>query len=170
MYSNTLQEGTTLVPMSATPKFLRKFCATSLDATSAIDALKKIATHGYEQGFVEQSWLAAVVDREKEFPTGLPTPIPVAIPHTDSIHVRTDGIGFFRLAHPVSFGEMGSTASNLDVSIIIPLLITDPKDQVDLLMSVINAVQDVDFMKKLMDTCDPLEVETLFNARFTSAS
>ena len=170
MYNSTLQEGTTLVPMSATPKFLRGFCATSLDATSAIDALEKIATHGYEQGFVEQSWLAAVVDREKEFPTGLPTPIPVAIPHTDSTHVKTNGIGFFRLVRPVSFGEMGSIAGNIDVSIIIPLLITDPKDQVDLLTSVINAVQDADFMNKLMETRDPSEVEALFNARLTLAS
>lgn len=170
MYNNAIEEGTTLVPMSATPAFLREFCATSLDATSAIDALEKIATHGYEQGFVEQSWLAAVVEREREFPTGLPTPIPVAIPHTDSAHVKVDGIGFFRLAHPVSFGEMGSIASNIDVSIIIPLLITDPKNQVDLLMSVINAVQDLDFMNKLMETEDPSEIEALFNARLKSAS
>ena len=71
---------------------------------------------------------------------------------------------------PVSFGEMGSIAGNIDVSIIIPLLITDPKDQVDLLTSVINAVQDADFMDKLMETRDPSEVETLFNARLTLAS
>lgn len=156
--------------MSATPKFLSGFCATSLDAISAIDALEKIATYGYERGFVEQSWLAAVVDREKEFPTGLPTPIPVAIPHTDSIHVKTNGVGFFRLAHPVSFGEMGSIASKVDVSVIIPLLITDPKDQVDLLMSIVNAVQDVDFMNKVMGTRDPLEVEAFFNARLMPTS
>ncbi len=156
--------------MSATPKFLSGFCDTSLDVTSATDALGKIATCGYELDLLEQSWLTAVVDREKEFPTGLPTPIPVAIPHTDSIHVKANGIGFFRLAHPVTFGEMGSSASTLEVSIIIPLLITDPKDQVDLLMKVVTAVQDLDFMKKLMEIENPKEIETFFSSRLQSGN
>lgn len=151
--------------MSATPKFLNGFCDTSLDASSAIDALEKIATCGYENLLVEKSWLAAVIEREKEFPTGLPTAIPVAIPHTDSIHVKASGVGFFRLKHAVAFGEMGSTEGKVDVSIVIPLLITDPKDQVDLLMTVLNAVQDVDFMKMLIGIDDPTRVEALFNTR-----
>lgn len=153
--------------MSVTPFFLTEFCDTSLDAATAIEALEKIATRGYEAGLVEESWLAAVVEREREFPTGLPTPIPVAIPHTDSVHVKVSGIGFFRLDQPVSFGEMGSIRNDVEVSIIIPLLITDSKGQVDLLVSVINAVQDLDFMKKLMDTEDLLEIEALFNTRLT---
>ncbi|MBI3430289.1 MAG: PTS sugar transporter subunit IIA [Actinobacteria bacterium] len=156
--------------MSVTPRFLSGFCATSLDVISAADALGKIATCGYQLDLVEQSWLAAVVDREKEFPTGLPTPIPVAIPHTDSKYVKASGIGYFRLAQPVTFGEMGSTDSTVEVSIIIPLLITDPKAQVDLLMSVVTAVQDIDFMKKLMDSDNPEEIENLLNSRLQSGS
>ena len=156
--------------MSATPKFLSGFCATSLNVISAADALGKIATSGYKLDLVEQSWLAAVVAREKEFPTGLPTPIPVAIPHTDSKYVKASGIGFFRLAQPVTFGEMGSTDSTVEVSIIIPLLITDPKAQVDLLMTVVNAVQDLDFMKKLMEIEDPIEIERFFNSRLQSGN
>jgi PTS system galactitol-specific IIA component len=151
--------------MLVTPMFLREFCDLALDATSATDALEKIATCGYDGDFVKHSWLTAVVDREKEFPTGLPTPIPVAIPHTDSEHVKVSGIGFFRLVHPVSFGEMGSIGNNLDISIIIPLLITDAKDQVDLLMSVIGAVQDIDFMNELIVTKNLDDMETLFNRR-----
>jgi PTS system galactitol-specific IIA component len=156
--------------MSASPKFLKGFCSTSLHADSAIEALERIATRGFAEGFVEESWLAAVVAREKEFPTGLPTPIPVAIPHTDSVHVKVDGIGFFRLEHPVTFGEMGSIGKEIEVSIIIPLLITDSKDQVDLLSSVINAVQDLDFMGKLIAIEDPLDVEALFNTRLRSSN
>ena len=156
--------------MSAPPKFLSGFCDTSLDVTSATDALEKIATSGYKLELIEQTWLAAVVDREKEFPTGLPTPIPVAIPHTDSIHVKANGIGFFRLVHPVTFGEMGSTGSTVEVSIIIPLLITDPKDQVDLLMKVVTAVQDLDFMTKLMEIEDPQEIEAILRFRLESGT
>ena len=156
--------------MSAPPKFLSGFCDTSLDVASATDALEKIATSGYKLELIEQTWLAAVVDREKEFPTGLPTPIPVAIPHTDSIHVKANGIGFFRLVHPVTFGEMGSTGSTVEVSIIIPLLITDPKNQVDLLMKVVTAVQDLDFMTKLMEIEDPQEIEAILRFRLESGT
>lgn len=156
--------------MLETPKFLSGFCATALDVISAADALGKIATCGYQLDLVEQTWLDAVVDREKEFPTGLPTPIPVAIPHTDSKYVKASGIGYFRLAQPVTFGEMGSTDSTVEVSIIIPLLITDPKAQVDLLMSVVTAVQDIEFMKKLMDSDDPKEIERLLNSRLQSGN
>lgn len=156
--------------MSAPPKFLSGFCDTSLDVTSATDALERIATSGYKLDLMEKTWLAAVVDREKEFPTGLPTPIPVAIPHTDSIHVKTSGIGFFRLLQPVTFGEMGSTDSTVEVSIIIPLLITDPKDQVDLLMKVVTAVQDLDFMKRLMEIKDPKEVERILGFRLEAGA
>lgn len=154
--------------MSATPKFLSGFCATSLDVNSAADALEKIATSGYKLNLLEQTWFAAAADREKEFPTGLPTPIPVAIPHTDSMHVKASGIGFFRLTRPVTFGEMGSTDSTVEVSIIIPLLITDPKEQVDLLMKVVTAVQDLDFMTRLTEIEDPAEIETFFNSRMQS--
>ena len=156
--------------MSAPPKFLSGFCDTSLDVTSATDALEKIATSGYKLNLLEQTWLAAAMDREKEFPTGLPTPIPVAIPHTDSIHVKANGIGFFRLVHPVTFGEMGSTGSTVEVSIIIPLLITDPKNQVDLLMKVVTAVQDLDFMTKLMEIEDPQEIEAILSFRLESGT
>jgi len=133
-----------------------------MNASSAIDALQKIATHGYAEGLVHETWLDAVVAREKEFPTGLPTPIPVAIPHTDSAHVKGDGIGFFRLSTPVSFGEMGSVDEVIPVAIVIPLLITNPEEQVDLLMAVIGAVQDEPFVSQLMSARSLIEVAALF--------
>lgn len=157
-----------LSSMSVIPRFLSGFSAISLEAISAADALKQIATSGYALGLVDSSWGSAAVEREKEFPTGLPTPIPVAIPHTDSKYVKADGIGFFRLPRPVTFGEMGSTDGTVEVSIIIPLLITDPREQVDLLMKVVSAVQDLDFMTKLLDIDDSQEIERLLNSKLHS--
>ena len=148
--------------MSLAPKFLENFSSISMTASSAIDALQQIATHGYKEELVEESWLDAVVAREKEFPTGLPTPIPVAIPHTDSKHVKENGVGFFRLITPVYFGEMGSVDGVIQVGAIIPLLITNPEEQVDLLMSVIGAVQDEVFVGLLMAAQSVAEVKSLF--------
>lgn len=151
--------------MSTNALFLSAFSDIAMTATSALDALEAIANLGYKSGLVKDSWLAAVLAREQDFPTGLPTPIPVAIPHTDSTHVIGDGIGFFRLVDPVNFGEMGSLGTQLPVRIIIPLLITDPKQQVPLLVSVINFLQDENFVKKLLDSSSNTEIEALLNSK-----
>jgi PTS system galactitol-specific IIA component len=151
--------------MSQTPKFLSSFSSIGLSASTALDALQQIGNIGLNEGLVMASWPDAVLAREKEFPTGLPTPIAVAIPHTDSVHVSADGIGFFRLSHPVSFGEMGSTEQFIDVQIVIPLLITDHEKQVDLLMTVIAAVQDEEFVAKLNIAADIDAVAKLFASK-----
>ena len=39
-------------------------------------------------GYVKDSFLEGLVDREKNYPTGLKTSVcGIAIPHTDSIHI-----------------------------------------------------------------------------------
>ncbi len=148
--------------MSMSPKFLTSFAAIDLNVDSSLELLEQIALIGAKSGLVKSSWSAAVIEREKSFPTGLPTPIPVAIPHTDSIHVFSDGIGFFRTVKPASFGEMGATDSFLDVQIIIPLLITNHEEQINLLMKVITAVQDEEFVANLLKASNLAEVGSLF--------
>ena len=151
--------------MSQVPKFLVNFADIDMSASTPIEALHAIARLGLRKELVKEGWHNAVLAREQEFPTGLPTPIPVAIPHTDSMYVKADGIGFFRLKNPVSFGEMGSTDQFIDVQIIIPLLITDHEKQVDLLMTVIAAVQDEEFVAKLNIAADIDAVAKLFASK-----
>jgi hypothetical protein len=57
---------------------------------------------------------------------------------------------------------MGSTDQFIDVQIIIPLLITDHEKQVDLLMTVIAAVQDEEFVAQLNIATDIDAVAKLF--------
>jgi PTS system galactitol-specific IIA component len=103
-----------------------------------------------------------VIKREVEFPTGLPTMIPVAIPHTDSIHVNADGVGFFKLTKPIEFGEMGSLDDKVQVKMIFPLLITNPAEQVDLLMAVITALQNPEFLNALDASKTAEEIVSIF--------
>ena len=147
------------------PKFLPSFSAIDLRASTPNALLHEIADMGTRAMLVKASWAKAVLLREREFPTGLPTPIPVAIPHTDSVHVITDGIGFFRAIKPIKFGEMGATDQFVDVQIIIPLLISNHEEQVNLLMKVITAVQDEKFVAKLLVATDLLEIAALFSEK-----
>jgi galactitol PTS system EIIA component len=133
-----------------------------LDAESSSQALEKIFHWDSTQSYFKGSWLEAVIKRESEFPTGLPTLIPVAIPHTDSIHVNADGVGFFKLKNPIEFGEMGSLDDKVQVKMILPLLITNPAEQVDLLMAVIGALQNADFLNALDAASSSEEIISIF--------
>lgn len=111
------------------------------EALNAEFALRNIAIKAIEAGLAHESWGDALVEREASFATGLPTEIAVAIPHTDSLHVRADGFGFFRLRKPIDFIEMGTDDSPIQVRMIFPLLITNAADQVDLLQAVVGLIQ-----------------------------
>lgn len=133
-----------------------------LDAKTSSEALEKIARWDSKNHFFKSTWLEAAIKRELEFPTGLPTLIPVAIPHTDSMHVNADGVGFFKLKNPIEFGEMGSLDDKVQVKMILPLLITNPAEQVDLLMAVIGALQNTDFLNALNVASSSEEIISIF--------
>lgn len=55
---------------------------------SAEDFIRKMSSYLESEGMVLPTYVDAVLNREKVFPTGLPTiPFPVAIPHGDPEHV-----------------------------------------------------------------------------------
>ncbi len=143
-------------------RLIDHFVMPELEAENATQALEKIARHGDESGLFKPTWLDAAIKREAEFPTGLPTMIPVAIPHTDSIHVNADGVGFFKLKSPIEFGEMGSLDDKVQVKMIFPLLITNPAEQVDLLMAVITALQNPEFLNALDSSKIAEEIVSIF--------
>jgi galactitol PTS system EIIA component len=153
--------------MNSKPLLISDFTDLAMNVLSDSDALTEIFNVGSSVGIVKDSWLAAVLAREASSPTGLPTAVPVAIPHTDAEHCNADGIGFFRLSNPVIFGEMGSLDRKVEVQLIIPLLITNSKAQLPLLMSVINLVQDVEKLHSLMTLESKAEIAEFFEANLS---
>ena len=147
---------------------LTKFTDLRLSANSDVDALQQIYKAGISSGVMKESWLAAALEREEHSPTGLPTLVSVAIPHTDAEHALVDGIGFFRLEEQVEFGEMGSLDAKIPVKIVIPLLITDPKAQLDLLMTVISLVQNESVMTELIQLNDIEQIANVID-RFVAS-
>ena len=62
------------------------------EARNKEEALRLTFQKLYEEGLVKESFYEGCVEREKQFPTGLDTPVPVAIPHTDSVHVISPAV------------------------------------------------------------------------------
>ncbi len=129
---------------------LAGLCLDGLEATTWAEALSALAEAALANGYVRDSFPAALTDREHRHPTGLPTVVPTAIPHADPEHVLTAGLGIARLAQPVPFGEMGRSSSTVEVQLVVMLLVPAAQSHMAALTTVIGAVRDEGRMRSLL--------------------
>lgn len=102
-----------------------------------------------EKGYVMDTFEENCVKREKVFPTGLNTELPIAIPHTESEYVLKSAICFLRLKHPVTFVNMESDPETVEANYVLNLAIKEKEKQVPMLAKVIEVFQDGEFLKSM---------------------
>src|SRR5690554_3289314 len=113
----------------------------NLDVVNREDVLREIGERLLNQGYVKKSFVDAIINREKDFSTGIQTKsIGVAIPHTDVEHVNRASIAIGILDKPVVFQNMGSE-DEIEVSIIFMLAIKEPEQQLTMLQKLVNIFQ-----------------------------
>jgi PTS system galactitol-specific IIA component len=128
------------------------------DTPNAESAITILCERLVEEGYVDSSYCQAVLDRERQFPTGLPSlPYATAIPHADANGVKRTGIAVAILHYPVPFRAMDSPEKHLDVRVILLLAVAEPSKQVSMLQWVCNLVQDQDVVKTLASVKSPRE-------------
>jgi len=134
-----------------------------LDAADKIDLLTKMGSHLLEQGYVKNSFVTAISEREMRYPTGLSGHgFGIAWPHVDSAHIIRPGIAVASLRQSVPFQMMGSPEETVDVRLVFMLLIKNPDEQVLWLRPLLELVKDQDLMQTLVDCDTPqLLYETL---------
>ena len=66
----------------------KKYVAIEADAQNWEEAIKFCGEALIANNCIGQGFVTACIEREKSFPTGLPTVIPVAIPHADRKSTR----------------------------------------------------------------------------------
>ena len=133
------------------------------DSSAVIQALGNML---HDQGYVHDTFIDAVIEREKTFATGLPTPeIQVAIPHADVEHVKRAAIAVGVLKSPVAFGEMGNPDGKVEVRIVCCLAVKESDSLVLLLQNLVGIFQDTEFLRQLLAQDSVKDVATLFNAR-----
>ncbi|MDO5146024.1 MAG: PTS sugar transporter subunit IIA [Eubacteriales bacterium] len=128
----------------------KKYLAVELSADTKFDVLRQMAASLYEEGYVKETYSEAIINREKKFPTGLPTgKINVAIPHTDPEYVNHAAICLGILDKPVTFEVMGMEGEEVDVSVLFMLSIKHKEDQMDTLAELIGVCQNQDVLEKI---------------------
>lgn len=122
-----------------------------LDGVCKEDILLHLAKELQGYGLVGEEYGAAVLEREKEFPTGLPTePICVAIPHSDKQYVLRSGVAIAKLKNPVVFKNMGAPEEDLEVKLIFLLAVPRDEEKVPMIQSVVELVQDQEVLIRLL--------------------
>ena len=105
-----------------------------------------------KNNYVKGSFEEAIIEREKRYPTGLPTVNQhVALPHTDVQHARNPIIVPVRFKTPVVFKEMGNGINDIPCSMTFVLVVTEPEKQIDILQNLISLFIKKDFLDELYE-------------------
>ncbi len=135
-----------------------------LQARTAAEAITALAELLRDQGYVRDTFPSAVLEREKSFATGLPTPgIQVAIPHADVEHVLRPALAVAVLDEPVEFGEMGNPGATVKVSIVCMLAVAQSEALVSLLKSLVGMFQEPGVLQRIVAAGDAVQIAAIID-------
>lgn len=129
-----------------------------VEAENSDQFLEKIADFLYGKGIVTSEFKQGILEREKNFPTGLPTiPFHVAIPHSEMCYVLKDAITVVRFKSPVEFKEMGSFDKWVNVQFAFVLALKS-KSHTEMLQKLMNLFMNEELMIALQKADDEKQI------------
>lgn len=136
-----------------------------INATDKESVLKQMSDNLVREGLVKTSFVDAIIARENEYPTGLPTAgVAVAIPHTDVEHVNEKTISIGRLKEPVPFGMMGGDLSEqVQVKVVFMLAMKEAHAQLTLLQQLMQLFQNESKLMQIVNASSKEEVKLLID-------
>ncbi|AEF16986.1 putative PTS IIA-like nitrogen-regulatory protein PtsN [Thermoanaerobacterium xylanolyticum LX-11] len=138
--------------MKITEFFQNELNVTNLDVESKEEIFKVLFKKLYDNGFVKESFLDAIIKREKSFPTGLQlNKYNVAIPHTDPEHVNKPAIAVATLLNPVTFKNMANPVEDVKVSIVFMMALNEAHSQVEMLQQMVQLIQNDSVLEKIIN-------------------
>lgn len=134
------------------------------DVETAEDAIRMAAELFEKYGYVNEGYADAVIEREKVFPTGLPGKgINIAIPHTNNKLVNHPAVGVIVPKKPVKFSMMGMKENVLDCELILPLVVKDAKQQIDMLKKMMHIISNGELLRQIKDSKSKTEIVSLLS-------
>lgn len=131
----------------------------ALSGASREEVLHQMATRLVEMGFCRATFPAAIIERERVHPSGLPMRgHKIAIPHTDAEHVRRSTILFARLIEPVEFLTMGNPEEPLQIRMVSMFALREKHLVGQLLTTLITVYQDHHALDAMLQAEDAREM------------
>lgn len=137
------------------------------NAQTSADVETQMADMLCEQGYVKDTYRSALLEREKNFPTGLDVQgINAAIPHCDVQYVNEGALCVGILKTPVTWHRMEDAAATTEVGIVVMLALTDPTSHLTVLRSVIKLIQDQELIARVVACSTAVDAYELLKDRF----
>lgn len=136
-------------------------------ASTREEAIRAISARMADNGYIGDTYCDAVLAREKDYPTGLPTDdVATALPHANCPDVLKTGVGVARLKTPVEFYSMADSSETLPVQMVF-LLASTPGSGAHLqeLQELMGCFCRVGLLRDLMNAADEQEFIRIFNNR-----
>lgn len=124
---------------------------TKVDSENAEGVIRLLCEKAKDNGCIEPVFVDAILAREKEYPTGLPTAVPIAMPHIHDGCLRS----FFSMAvlnQPVTFQCMGDPDEAVETRLVFVFGITDPSYQTAVLKKFSTIFQSEEALNNLLGT------------------
>jgi len=138
----------------------------NLQAKNKKEVIEKLSERLLKYGYVKKGYIKAVLKREEESPTGLPTQIYTALPHTDAEYSLRTGIAIATLKKPVLFQEMGNLQKSLEVRMVFLLALNNPKKEVFLLKQILQILHNKKQIEQVLCTQDLSKVNKILSKLF----
>ncbi|WP_035293092.1 PTS sugar transporter subunit IIA [Clostridium sp. KNHs214] len=139
-----------------------EFIILDYEATDKESLLRGLANILEEKGYVKDTYIDGVLQREEEFPTGLNTPgVGVAIPHTYAKHVKKPTILVAKLKNPVVFKEMGSDINEVEAKLIFMLAIKNPDQQVKTLSKLMSIFSNEEILLNIYNSNEKSQINSI---------
>lgn len=143
-----------------------EFILLNYEAQKKEEVIEKLGNILLKEGVVKDTFIKKVLEREKVFPTGLPTePVKIAIPHTDAEHCNASAIAVATLSKPIKFGLMGDDSKTIDVQIVFLLAINRKEEQCTFLSNFSQFICSADTISKIINAKDTKVVEKILREK-----
>lgn len=129
--------------------------------TSQEQVIRRLAATLEAEGCVKPTFADAVLEREKAFPTGLPTEVGIALPHTDVEHVMRNALSIGVLRQPIAFGQMGGGGKEVEAHLVCLLAISEKEAVVNSLSRLVSALQDGELLNAMRNATSRSQVVDL---------
>lgn len=123
-----------------------------IEAQDRISLFKCLEASLKEMGYIKDSWYDAIVEREKNFATGLQfETIAVALPHVDPEHLIKPYIAVIKPKKPIVFEGMAGIGGEIPAELIVNLGLTEHAEgQVAVLQALMGFFLEADAVKDIM--------------------
>ena len=140
--------GTENGAMSAKLKMSGKMTLIRRRYRSVEELIRAAGGTAVELGYAEEGFIEDVIEREREYPTGLNAVMPIAIPHV-STHCLDSFMSVVTLEEPLLFEPMDGRGDPLPVQIVFMFGLLDHRDQVKVLKRLAQMFKDQEALEQL---------------------